>query len=31
MTYGEGYKYDWVIEEEKLKEEYFKALTKNNN
>jgi len=30
MSYGEGYKYDWIIEEEKLKEEYFRALTKNN-
>lgn len=31
QTYGESYKYDWIIEEEKLKDEYFRSLTKNAN
>ena len=29
FTYEENYKYDWILEEEKVKEEYLKSLQKN--
>eukprot|EP00347_Sterkiella_histriomuscorum_P011702 403371434 len=29
INYTENFKYDWILEEEKLKEEYFRGLTKN--